>query len=667
VQILQGEGFDVLVATGPEAASVLLDSSSPVLIVALAPLLGDALRDLFKRKAPAAEVRVVGSLGTALQDAVLSPREALDFSVRVAAAVAGVLAQSRGTPRERTARILEWSGKAAAALGMTASEVLAARLTAALYDVPQALDSEVSDEGVTLQDLRRHWTILAEFARGLAPPVALAEEPPEGDAWSRAPSPVEIVEAAAEYALLLERRAAHAALELRKRASGGLHPAAIEAVLGAAGGMTAKVRGRVLLADPDAAARSLLALRLVNEGYEVETVGDGRAALEAARARPPALIVSEAVLPGLDGYGLLDTLKREGKGGIPFLFLSSRADPLSVNKGLLLGAADFLPKPVNTEVLLTKLQKLLGQAILASEVSARISLSDLDRPAAAEYPTVTYDELAPGVTVLGRFEILADLGEGGMGKVFKARDARLEEDVVIKVMKDSLTGDPKVLEHFKREIRLARKISHPAVVRIHDFWEAGPLKFVTMEFLEGTDLRHEIQRRGAFPLPVALRLGSELFEGLAAAHDLGVVHRDIKPHNVLLLKGGHLKILDFGIAQGLDPASPDARTITATPIGTPEYMSPEQLLGERLDARTDLYSAGVVLFELLTGRLPFGGPDRMSVATMRLHTAAPPPSTVNPGVAPDVDALVLRLLARDRAERFASSRDALAELRAIRM
>src|SRR5207248_6157366 len=202
-----------------------------------------------------------------------------------------------------------------------------------------------------------------------------------------------------------------------------------------------------------------------------------------------------------------------------------------------------------------------------------------------------------------------------------------------------------------REIRLARKISHPAVVRIFDFFEAGSLKFVTMEYLHGTDLAHEIVRRGAFPIPVALRIAAEFFEGLAAAHDLNVVHRDIKPHNVYLLAGGHVKILDFGIAQGLDPERPD-HTVTQSIIGTPDYMSPEQLLGQKIDARTDIYSAGVMLYELLTGALPFEAKDATERVTARLSKTPEPPSKRMPKIPKEVDDFVLRLLARGRDERW---------------
>jgi serine/threonine-protein kinase len=332
-----------------------------------------------------------------------------------------------------------------------------------------------------------------------------------------------------------------------------------------------------------------------------------------------------------------------------------------MNKGLLLGAADFLPKPINTEVLLTKLQKLTGQAFAAADASARLTLSDVTR-GAEEQPTVRYSELTSGVTILNRFRLVADLGEGGMGKVFKARDERLEEDVVIKVMKESLTGDPKTLEHFKREIRLARKISHPSVVRIFDFFEVGTLKFVTMEFLKGTDLASEIAKRGAFPIGVTLRIAGEFFEGLAAAHDLNVVHRDIKPHNVYLLADGHIKILDFGIAQGLDPERPD-HTVTQSIIGTPDYMSPEQLLGQKLDARTDIYSAGIMLYELLTGSTPFEGDDLTARITARLNRDPDPPSRRVPRVPAEVDNFVLRLLARNRDQRLKDARSAATEAR----
>jgi DNA-binding response OmpR family regulator len=651
--ILESDGVDVLLANSPESAAVLLENATPAFIFAVVPALGEELREMFRKRAPHAELRVFASLASLLEESIVSPREAFDFAVRAIVSTAGVLSAARGTPRERSARILQQSEKAAIALGFTSAEIAAVRLAAALFDVPGALAGESKD------DRTIHRSLLTEFISGIGAPFSI--EAPDVPAAERSPAPIEVVEAAAELAVLNETKARTPIVTLRRMAAAGeLHPAAVEAVIGTSiEGVTR--RGRVLIVDGDAGARNVLALRLANEGYETDTAPDGRAALETVRGSAPSLIISETVLPGLDGYALLDTLRREGHARIPFVFVSSRSDALSMNKGLLLGAADFLAKPVNIEVLLTKMQKLLGQELAAADVSSRIALSDVS--ATEAYDTVSYDQLQPGMAILNRFRLIAQLGEGGMGKVFKARDERLEEDVVVKVMKETLTGDRKTLEHFKREIRLARKISHPNVVRIFDFWEAGPLKFVTMEYLEGTDLAKEIQKRGAFPPQIAVRLATEFFEGLAAAHDLGVVHRDIKPENVFLPNGGRPKILDFGIAQGLDPASPDHGTVTQSIIGTPVYMSPEQLLGQKLDARTDLYSAGVMLYQLLTAELPFHTTDRAETVTMRLHRDPDPPSRRNPQIPPQLDAFVLKLMARSRDQRWPDARTAAEALR----
>lgn len=668
ITLLEAEGFDLLVANSPESAAVLLGNSSPTLIIALVPILGDELRDLFRKHAPNAEVRSFPGLMPVLEDAVVRPRDAFEFAIRSIVATAGVLSASRKTPRERTARILQMTEKAAVAMHFTSADASAARVIAALYDVPHALSAgpasktEQRDVATRRKERDLHRGLLEEFIAGLAPPFPIVLTPPPGDPAQRTPTPLEIVEAASAFAVMAEERVSQPDVALRKAAlSGDLHPIAVEAVISAATRGATANRGRILVVDGDAGARNLLALRLANEGYTTDVAADGRAALETIRHDPPSLIISETVLPGMDGFSLLDTLRHEGRQ-IPFVFLSARNDALSMNKGLLLGAADFLPKPINTEVLLTKLQKVMGQAFAAADASARLTLSDVTRAGMEQHATVSYSQLAPGISILGRFKLVKDLGEGGMGKVFKARDERLEEDVVIKVMKESLTGDPKTLEHFKREIRLARKISHPAVVRIFDFFEVGTLKFVTMEFLQGTDLAYEISKRGAFPTPVALRLGAEFFEGLAAAHDLNVVHRDIKPHNVFLLAGGHVKILDFGIAQGLDPQRPD-HTMTRTITGTPDYMSPEQLLGHKIDARTDIYSAGVMLYELLTGALPFEGKDATARVTARLDRNPDAPSKRAPRIPREIDAFILRLLARNREERWPDARSAANELR----
>ena len=663
VSILEAEGLDVLIANGPEAAAVLLANASPALIIAVLPVLGEDLRELFRKHAPKAEVRVMPGLVATIDELVVRPADAFRFAVRAIVATAGVLSKSRGTPHEETTQILQLSETAANALHFTTTDVAATCILAALYEVPQVLTDTFSEVAAEQRVARR--AVLEEFVAGLGSPFPLLVTPSDPASPVRPPTPLEIVESAVAYTWLMATVMEQAPTELRKLSmTGELQAVAVEAVIAAAGGdrMITK-RQRILIVDGDAGARNLLALRLSNEGYSTDAAADGASALEMVHTNSPSLILSETVLAGMDGFALLDALRREGRN-VPFVFLSARSDALSINKGLLLGAADFLAKPINTEVLLTKVQKILGQAVDAGDMSSRLALSDVERGGGESYPTLTYSQLAPGVSILGRFRIEADLGEGGMGHVFRARDERLGDDVVIKVMKGTLAEDRKSVEHFKREIRLARRISHPAVVRIFDFFEVGALRFVTMEYLEGTDLANEIDRRGAFPILVAIRLSIEFFEGLAAAHDIGVVHRDIKPNNVFLLSGGHVKILDFGIAQGLDPQKPDA-TMTPSLLGTPDYMSPEQLLGERVDRRTDLYSAGVMLYELVTATMPYNDSDRTVRASARIQHDAPPPSSRNAKVTPELDAIILKLLARDRNERYGDARDVAADLRML--
>jgi CheY-like chemotaxis protein len=658
VPLLEAEGYDVLLAADAAAADALLRSAPAHLIVALAPTVGEERIASWQKVAPQAEIRVIPGFAALVEDRLVPQGELLGFATRALGALARLAAGADRVPAERSARTVRLAEHAAEALALPARERAATRLAAALQELPAAVGA--ADE------LAARRQVLVDFVSGFGSPLPLTIP---GRGADRPVTAMDVAEAAHRLARLEEAKDADPALALRRLAAGSeaeLQASAVEAVLAAAReGTAAAARGRILVVDPDAAARNLLALRLGNDGYAVRTAPDGRTAFEEIRREPPDLVLAEAVLPGLDGYALLDAMKREGKGRIPFVFVSARADAVSVNKGLLLGAADFLPKPVNVEVLLTKLLKILAQPIEAADVS-RISLSDLSQAATVGYPIVTYEQLAPGVQILGRFRIEANLGEGGMGKVVKARDERLGEDVVLKVMKVALAADPALFEHFKREIRLARKITHPGVVRIFDFWEAGPLSFVTMEYLEGRNLSEELKRRGPFPVGAAARVATEVFEALAAAHEVGVVHRDIKPHNVLMLPNGHIKVLDFGIAQGLEPNTPDGVTLATNVMGTPEYMSPEQVMGERVDVRTDLYSAGIVLYELLTGTLPFMADNRMAVAAMRLNTPPAPPSTHRAGIPPAFDTLVLRLLARDRDRRPASARSVVAELSALK-
>ena len=674
VTLLEEEGFDVLIAQNPPTAEALLRTATPGLILAIAPAIGHEILERWKEMAPEAEIRVIPAFGELVNERLAPPKDIMNFTMKVLSVVSGMVQETSDAPSTRIPQVLAVAGKAATALEFSARDVVTVQLSAVLSGLASTLQSDTSSDQDTTAIIKKtpleRRKLVAEFAQAVDCPFPVGLEPPSTPASDRPPTPEEVLDAVIELVDQLENNESNPALTLRRLSLEGedsatkLHPAAVEAVLAASGKEDGQERPTILLADGDAAARNLLALRLRNEGYAVRLAGDGRKALEEIQKQPPALVLAETVLNGLDGYTLLDRAKREGKGNIPFIFLSSRSDPLSINKGLLLGASDFLTKPVNFEVLLTKLEKVLVQSVGASEASARLSLSDVSQPTSSEYPSVRYEELQPGTVILGRFQLEPDLGEGGMGKVFKATDQQLEEQVVIKVMNPNFADD--VFRRFKREIRLARKITHPGVVRIFDFWEAGTLKFVTMEFLEGTELNDQIKTRGAFPVPVVVRIATEMMEALAAAHEVGVIHRDIKPQNIVLTSSGKVKVLDFGIAQGLEPEAKDAVTIAGAILGTPEYMSPEQLMGEKLDPRSDLYSTGVMLYQLLTATLPFVAEDRMAGARMRLVADPKPPSTLDSKIPKALDAFILRLLQRRPDDRYPSAGTALSDLAALR-
>jgi eukaryotic-like serine/threonine-protein kinase len=236
------------------------------------------------------------------------------------------------------------------------------------------------------------------------------------------------------------------------------------------------------------------------------------------------------------------------------------------------------------------------------------------------------DALRPGSVFAGRYEVKEVLGSGGMGVVYRAFDRELGEPVAIKTLRpDTVAGDPIALERFKQEIRLARKISHRNVVRTYDLGEINGLYYLTMEFVEGRSLKALIQSRGRLPVPVTLTIGKQLSRALEVAHEQGVIHRDIKPQNIVVEPNGFLKVMDFGIARLANPPKGKGLTEAGMAIGTPDYMSPEQLSGLELDPRSDLYSTGVVLFECLTGRLPFEADTPWTLIAKHIEEAAPDP------------------------------------------
>jgi len=274
--------------------------------------------------------------------------------------------------------------------------------------------------------------------------------------------------------------------------------------------------------------------------------------------------------------------------------------------------------------------------------------------------------LRPDTVFAGRYEVKEVLGRGGMGVVYRAFDRELQEPVAIKTLReDALAGDSVALERFKQEIRLARKIAHRNVVRTYDLGEVDGTYYLTMEYVEGTSLKQLISSRGRLPTAVTLTIGKQLCRALEVAHEQGIIHRDIKPQNIVVEPSGFLKVMDFGIARLTHPPQGKGLTQEGASIGTPDYMSPEQLSGMELDVRSDLYAAGVVLFECVTGRLPFEAESMYALIAKHLEDAPPDPRTLNADVPEALARVILKAMAHDPADRYQSAgemHDALAAI-----
>ncbi|MFZ2527394.1 MAG: Stk1 family PASTA domain-containing Ser/Thr kinase [Rhodococcus sp. (in: high G+C Gram-positive bacteria)] len=264
-----------------------------------------------------------------------------------------------------------------------------------------------------------------------------------------------------------------------------------------------------------------------------------------------------------------------------------------------------------------------------------------------------------------RYELGEILGFGGMSEVHLARDLRLGRDVAIKVLRADLARDPTFYLRFRREAQNAAALNHPAIVAVYDTGEAetdaGPLPYIVMEFVEGDTLRDIVRGTGPMPPKRAMEVIADVCAALDFSHRNLIVHRDVKPANVMINKAGAVKVMDFGIARALsDAASP--MTQTAAVIGTAQYLSPEQARGEQVDARSDVYSVGCVLFEILTGEPPFKGDSPVAVAYQHVREDPPLPSSVNPAVPPELDSVILKAMAKNPANRYQSAAEMRSDL-----
>ncbi len=260
-----------------------------------------------------------------------------------------------------------------------------------------------------------------------------------------------------------------------------------------------------------------------------------------------------------------------------------------------------------------------------------------------------------------RYHVESLLGSGGMGKVYKARDRELDRTVAIKVLRPDLMTDAQAMQRFKHELLLASSISHPNILRIHDLGEYNAVKFISMAYVDGGDLTQLLHREGRLPLPRTLNIMKQLAAALAAAHGVSVVHRDLKPQNILLDRDDHIYVSDFGIAKTLE-SDRTRVTRTGAVLGTPLYMSPEQVEGKPVDHRSDLYTFGLIFYEMLTGVLPFSGDTTFQLMYQRVHEVPKRPELVIPDLPPYLSRICLKCLEKEPAKRYQSAGEILADL-----
>jgi CheY-like chemotaxis protein len=393
----------------------------------------------------------------------------------------------------------------------------------------------------------------------------------------------------------------------------------------------------LLVVDDSEINRDMLRRRLERKGYRVITAENGEQALELVSREAIDLVLLDVMMPGLSGLDVLRILRKTPAGkDLPVIMATARSDSTDIVEALDAGANDYVIKPLDVPVVIARVE---------AQLRSRTATAPPLQGAAAEPTTDT--------VLAGKYLLESVIGSGAFGSVYRARHLGLDHRVAVKVLKAGSASSPEAAERFRREGVAACRVRHPNAVTVMDFGvTAGGAPFLVMELLDGRSLDAEIERAAPMPASRCAEIVVPLCGVLAEAHQVGILHRDIKPANVFLHKsrvGEMVKVLDFGIAKLLDAGQ--SLTVEGGIVGTPAYMAPERFRGATLDGKADVYSIGVLLYQMLSGRLPFQGPDADLLAVAMMHLNEDPPPLKTAGVSAAVEDVVRAALAKDPAHR----------------
>jgi CheY-like chemotaxis protein len=402
-------------------------------------------------------------------------------------------------------------------------------------------------------------------------------------------------------------------------------------------------KGRLLVVDDNEMNRDTLQRQLERAGYEVATAEEGLKALSMIDGETFDLVLLDVMMPGLTGIELLKIVRNDHPASeLPIIMATARDKSENMVEALSLGANDYVTKPLDFPVVLARIE-----AHLKMKQAAALARAAAPAPRASSV-------IEPGAVLAGKFKLEAKIGAGAFGAVYKAKHLDLAKDVAIKVLQSNMMPTEEALGRFKREGVSACRIQHPNAVSILDFGVTDDgVAYLAMELLQGRSLADEIKKNGVMTPQRCAQILAPLCDVLGDAHAAGIIHRDIKPGNVFLHQGRTgevVKVLDFGIAKLLDDGTSEL-TVEGTLVGTPAYMAPERLSGGDYDGKSDVYSLGIMLYEMLCGQPPFKSGDLMAVAMMQMTQEPKPLRLHNPNVPPAVEAAVMAILVKDPAKR----------------